>query len=103
MERVFIYLLEQPGRVKGIGRAMVRICSALLVAAAIGNFVTKAMGILPTLAKRPEVTKRLSEVYPSLPLWWVPESAAGVLAAILGVAAGFVVVNIGRRIDSQLR
>lgn len=99
MERLLTYLVEEPGRVTSIGRSIVLASCALLVASAIGNFATKAANIALSIGGRSEQQKTLADVYPGLPLWWVPESNAGVVASILGIGIGYIIVMNGRKID----
>lgn len=103
MERIFTYLVEQPGRVTDMGRLIVRVCCGLLVAAAVGNFATKATNIALSIGGKPEQQKTLADVYPGLPLWWVPESTIAVVASILGIGVGYIIFMSGRKIDHQHR
>lgn len=103
MERILTYLVEEPGRVTSIGRVMVRMCCGLLVAAAIGNFATKATNIALSIGAKMEQQKSLADVYPGLPLWWVPESTFAVVATVLGIGVGYIVFLTGRKIDQQHR
>jgi hypothetical protein len=64
-ERVLRYLVEEPDRVTSIGRLMVRVRCFLLVAAAIGNFATKATNIALSIGGKLEMQKTLSDVYPA--------------------------------------
>jgi hypothetical protein len=101
MERILTYLVEEPGRVTSIGRLIVRVSCVLLVAAASGNFATKATNIALSIGGKLEQQRTLSDVYPGFPLWWVPESTVAVVASILGIGVGYIIFLSGRKIDHQ--
>lgn len=103
MGRLLTYLVEEPGRVTSIGRLMVRVCCALVVAAAIANFATKVTSIALSIGGSLEQQKALADIYPGLPLWWVPESTLAIAASILGIGVGYIVFLSGRMIDRQYR
>lgn len=46
-----------------------------------------------------EGIKTFAEMYPRLPLWWVPESLPAMALAIATLLAGVAVVFVGRRVD----
>lgn len=97
------YFYTEPGRITRPGQFLARLGAFLLLAGAIGRFVTGTNSILPTLAKQPETTKFLADIYPALPLWWVPESWMGTLVSVLMLAAGLCLSVHGKRVDRMLK
>ena len=70
--------------------------AGLLLIGSLGQLATKSINILPTLAKQPEGVKSLADIYPSVPVWFVPESIAGFLLALAILIAGLVCLSIGK-------
>jgi hypothetical protein len=97
--RISAHFYEKPGRLTTFGKTVALTGAGLLVAAAWGNFATGSINILPTLAGQPSTSKTLADIYPSLSLWWIPESGWGVFAALVLVAAGLLMNAGGRWID----
>ena len=93
------YFYGKPGRLTAVGRTVTITGAALLVAAAWGSFVTGAINKLPTLSGQQAGTKTLADIYPTLPLWWIPESGFGTFTALILVISGLVAYAGGRCID----
>jgi hypothetical protein len=75
----------------------------VLVAGAIGLFVTRATNALQILAKQAETTKGLADIYPTLPLWWVPESWFGAFVSVVLIIIGIAVSSYGKQVERMLR
>ncbi|MGZ5198261.1 MAG: hypothetical protein ACXWC4_00690 [Telluria sp.] len=93
------YFYEKPGRLMTLGKAIALLGAGLLVAAAWGNVATGSINILPTLAGQPSTSKTLADIYPTLPLWWIPESGWGLFAAFALVVIGLLANARGRWIE----
>lgn len=102
MKRIIEYFLCKPGKLSRIGKYTALFGAFLLLAGAWGNFVTGAINIIPTFARSPASAKTLVDIYPTLPLWWVPESLVGVIVAVLLLVVGFWTNTCGRRLDRFL-
>lgn len=99
LERIHEYFYSEPGRITGHGRLICQLGAFLLVVGAIGRVVTTAINISPTIAKQPETTKMLAEVYPALPLWWVPETWYSAIACILLIVGGLCLNAHGKQVE----
>lgn len=97
------YFHSEPGRITYYGRMLILIGAFLLVIGALGQVATKAVNILPTLAQQPETSKTLSDIFPTLPVWWIPESLVGGAFCIIMMALGFYIFSYGKTIDRFLK
>jgi hypothetical protein len=98
LNQVDHYFHSRPNRISGPGRLLVRIGGFLFVMGIVGKALAGFMSALQSLVQQ-QATKTLSEIYPTLPLWWVPETAVGFIGSGLLVVAGFSLVMYGQRID----
>jgi hypothetical protein len=103
LDRLQEFFYSEPGRITGLGRLLVQFGAFLLLSGAFGRLATGTINILPTLAKQPETTKTLADIYPELPLWWVPESLLGAVASGLVLVAGICIALHGKNIDRLLK
>lgn len=103
IERLQEYFYTEPGRITAPGRLLVQLGALLLLAGAIGRVATGAINILPTLARQPETTKTFADIYPTWPLWWVPESLLGAAATVLLIVAGIGIALYGKSVDRMLK
>lgn len=103
LEQLQNYFYSEPGRITEPGKLLARFGAFLLLVGAIGRFATGTINILPTLAQHPPATKNLADIYPTLPLWWVPESWIGVITSMLIIAVGTCVALHGKNVDRMLR
>lgn len=103
IENVQDYFYSEPGRITGPGKLLVLFGCFLLVMGAIGRLATGAINTLPTLAQQNGTTKTLADIYPTLPLWWVPESMIGGASSMLAIAIGAYVFLHGATVDRQLK
>lgn len=103
LERIHEYFYSEPGRITGLGRLIFQLGAFLLFVGAIGQVATTTINILPTIAKQPETTKMLADVYPSLPLWWVPEAWYSAIACVLLIVGGLCLNVHGKQVDRLLK
>jgi len=87
----------KPGAGSGIGLLLAYAGMALLLAGAVGRLVTGMMNLVPKLAKQPETSSTLADIYPTIPLWWVPESWLGAAVAVALVVLGLRMIARGKR------
>lgn len=103
LERLTDYLYSEPGRIAGFGKLLALCGAFLLVLGAIGRLATGAINILPTLAQQLQTTKNLADIYPTLPLWWVPETLLGGALSVFLIAVGMCVFLHGKNVDRLLK
>jgi hypothetical protein len=103
LERIQDYFYSELGRITGLGLLIVRVGSALLLAGLIGHFMTTAINIVPTLAHQAESGKTLADIFPTWPLWWVPETWISAIALVLLIAGGLCLVAHGKQVDRLLK
>jgi len=87
MEAIIGFILGDRERAGNLAWAVMFAGGFLLIAGAVGNVVMKAMSAPNVLAGRPAPTG-LSEIYPDLPLFWVPEGPLGYIVACVLLIAG---------------
>lgn len=93
------YFHSKPNRITGPGRILIRVGGFLFVMGIVGKALAGFMSSLQSLVQQPQAAKTLTELYPTLPLWWVPETAVGFIGSGLLVVAGICLVLYGQRID----
>ena len=103
LDRLQDYFYSEPGRISGIGRLIFQLGAFLLVAGAIGRVATSAINILPTVSKQLQTSKALADIYPTLPLWWVPESWIGLTMSVLLMVSGICLASYGKDVDRILK
>jgi hypothetical protein len=96
------YFYIELGRITAPGRLLAQSGCLLLLAGAIGRVATGAINILPALAKQPESTESLSDIYSTLPLWWVPETWLGAAVSVLLILAGICIALHGNNVDRDI-
>ena len=97
------YFYSEPGRIAPHGKVLVLVAAFLLLVGAIGQVTTRVTNILPTLAQQPETNRNLADIYPTLPVWWIPESSAGGAFCIIVMALGFYIFLHGKTVDRLLK
>jgi len=97
------YLYSEPERLTKPGRLLARLGAFLILAGAIGRLSTITINVLPALANQPQTSKALADIYPTLPLWWVPESWLGLAVSMSLIAIGICLTLHGREVDHMLR
>jgi hypothetical protein len=103
LERLQGYFYSEPGRISGIGKLIFQLGAFLFVAGAIGRVATIATNILPTVSKQLQASKALADIYPAVPLWWVPESWIGLTMSVLLIVSGVCLVSYGKNVDRFLK
>lgn len=91
------WFLRKPERITESGRTMFLIGGALLISGLLGHVATAAADAVKLIGKLPQGT-RLAEMYPTWPLWWVPESFVGFFLAAILMALGVWLVVTGKRL-----
>ncbi|MEC4718277.1 hypothetical protein RY831_03895 [Noviherbaspirillum sp. CPCC 100848] len=99
LNQVDHYFHSKPNRISGAGRTLIRVGGFLFVMGIVGKALAVFLSAFQPLVQQPKATKTLTELYPTLPLWWVPETAFGFIGSGLLVVAGFCLVIYGQRTD----
>lgn len=97
------YFYSEPGRITEPGKFLTLFGAFLLLAGAIGHRVTATINVLPMVAQQPPTTKTLADVYPMLPLWWVPESWLGLATSVFFIMIGMCIALHGKKVDRILK
>jgi hypothetical protein len=99
LNQVDHYFHSKPNRISGPGRTLIRVGGFLFAMGIVGKTLAAFMSAFQTLVQQPQAIRTLTELYPTLPLWWVPETAYGFIGSGLLVVAGLCLVLYGQRID----
>lgn len=94
MRQLFNFMVGSPGRITALGSILGHVGFAFFVS----GILSRIPGIVDDLMSS-EGVKSLSQLFPYLPLWWLPESAPTIILAFLTMLAGIYVWTIGRRVD----
>jgi hypothetical protein len=88
LSHLLAFALNRPRAIEAAGELVSRVAGLVLAAGFILQALAGVMGSLPG-AKGAVAAQ---EFFPGLPTWWVPESAAGVVAwaVLLGLGLGAV-------------
>ncbi|HVZ42522.1 MAG TPA: hypothetical protein VHA82_01845 [Ramlibacter sp.] len=97
-ERMYLWLIERPGRLTSMGRAVITAGSLLLVLGAIGRVLVTAASFAP--GSRMSGLAGLGLPFPTLV---VPESMFGVLTCLVLIGFGSYAMYVGRSMERLLR
>lgn len=94
---VLMFLMSQPGRLTQIGRAIYKFAAFQVVVGLVAQVATSALR-----HARPQGGSRwLSDLWPALPTWWIPETVLGMIAVTSLAAVGLLIAYEGRQVDRQ--
>lgn len=103
LELVVDYFLSQPRRLVALGRGLLNVAGLIMVAAAVAHAATTAASIVRGIGGGARPSMLLTELLPSVPTWWVPESAMGLCLAVLIALGGAIALHTGRMYEKLLR
>lgn len=93
------FAFEHPRAIENAGELTARVAGGALAAGALFKGLA---GVLTTLSgSQPGLGAH--SFFPSLPTWWVPESAAGVLAWSIVLGFGLSAMFAGRQLRRELK
>lgn len=95
MRAIFNFLVGKPGRVTRLGEFVGFVGYFLSLAA----LFSRMPGMVVAAFHGSTEFRTLSELYPSWPLWWVPESGASIILALLICAAALYLRSVGHKVD----
>lgn len=102
-EMLIDFFIARPGRLTGLGRALLNLGATVLLFGFCGRIATAGVSAIHGLTGGTGLDVSLALLYPTLPTWWVPEGLPGYLASITTIALGLALVQAGKVIDRQLR
>jgi hypothetical protein len=103
METIIKFILQDKNRAGNLARAAIFSGGWLLIASALGNALMKAFAAPMVLAGQ-TAPASLDEMFPGVPLFWVPEGAVGYSAASFLLLAGiWLAVLVNRLIGQSAR
>lgn len=99
MDEVLGYFLEQPRRLISLGRAAITAGMIVVITGLMGLLARTGASAIQGFGKATAApAPSLSQFYPNLWTWWIPETLVGVIPALLLVAAGIWLVLTGRKL-----
>ncbi len=94
---ILLFLLSQPHRVTLIGRVLYRFAAFQVVAGVVAQILTSSLRQM-----QPHHAARwLSDVFPGLPTWWIPETVLGMIGVTSVAALGLAIAYGGRQSERQ--
>lgn len=103
VERIISYFLTEPKHLRGLGAHLFRCGAFLAIAGLIANVYTTAVGATRSLSGQASSPVMIADIFPSLPLWWVPETFGGGFIAVLLILLGLYLSHVGKQIDRFIR
>jgi hypothetical protein len=98
-EKLFLYFVEKPHRLKAIAHLLVNTGGFLLLLGALGRVAKIGVGSMALLVGKAADVPMLASIYPSLPTWFIPEGAFGFALATTAVAVGAWVALLAKQLD----
>ncbi|MDO8932348.1 MAG: hypothetical protein Q7U97_08150 [Rhodocyclaceae bacterium] len=89
--------LTEPKRLIKLGQFLLAFGASVLLVGLFGQVATTAIGALEKLGSRTAGAKMLSDLYPSLPTWWIPESIGGAIIPAILVVLGLWLIQAGKQ------
>ena len=103
-ERLHHYFWSKPKRLIALGSAVRNIAFGWLAVGLYANVGVQAASIVSATAQgasAPQAT--ISQLYPSLPTWWIPESPASFILLIASFAIGVWLTLAGKKLDRFMK
>lgn len=95
-EKIDMYMWHHPERVIAMGRHISLAALWMAFCGLAGYLITTAANLPLPFAGKPAGVKSLTDIYPAVPLWWVPETLAGILFVAFLFACGVSLSKYGR-------
>jgi hypothetical protein len=99
LRRIIEHFLYHPRQLVKLGGHITSLGCIYSVFGFFGQVATKIPGLLSQPSKQPIADKSLADIYPTLPTWWIPESAYGWMLAVSIVAIGLWLTVIGKHLN----
>lgn len=104
LERLHHYFLNRPKRLVALGSAVWNIALGWFAVGLFANVGIQAASIVSATARgvsTPQMT--ISQLYPSLPTWWIPESAISFILLIATFGLGIWLTLAGKKLDRFMK
>lgn len=101
-EWLITWFLSRPTRIVHVGNSLSRAGMFLIVAGLLGRVATIGVSATKSMSRIETGVLLLSDLYPTVPTWWIPESIIGYGLSIILVIAGLIVVQTGREMTRAL-
>jgi uncharacterized membrane protein len=98
MNTIIELLLKKPQRIISYGINLCILGIFLLIAGLYGKFATTPIASILGMQTTIQSTKTLSETYPTLPTWWVPETFIGFFFSFILVFLGIILALTGKKL-----
>lgn len=99
LSQIVDFFYSKPHRISQPGRIMVQIGGYLFGLGVAGKAMALFLTAVQSLAQQPQTAMSLSEIYPTLPLWWLPETPFGFIGAGLLIVTGACLAMYGKQVD----
>jgi len=96
------WFLSQPIRIIHAGSSLFRAGMFLIVAGLLGRVATIGVSAIKSMNRSETSVLSLSDLYPAVPTWWIPESIVGYGLGIILVITGLIIVQTGREMVRAL-
>lgn len=97
LTHLLAFALNRPRAIEAAGELVVRAAGFVIAAGFIFKSVAGILGSLPG-AKGPVTAQQF---LPGVPMWWLPETTAGILAWGLALGLGITAMVVGRQLRRQ--
>ena len=97
LDLVRVFLLSQPRLMTTIGRIVYRFAAFQVLTGVVAQIAVSALR-----RTQPQMAARwIADVWPGVPLWWVPETVIGMIAVTTLAAIGLAIAYGGRQFERQ--
>ena len=104
LEGLHHYFWSKPKRLIALGGAVRNIAFGWLAVGLYANFGVKAASIVSATARGVSTSPMsISQLYPSLPTWWIPESAISFILLIAAFGLGIRLTLAGKKLDRFMK
>ncbi|MCY1206183.1 hypothetical protein D9M68_209940 [compost metagenome] len=103
LDRCIEYFMNEPRRLMNVGRAILNCSGFLVVAGLCGALATTATSVVVGMASKARPAVDLADVFPNLPVWWVPETVVGYGFALCCGLIGVWLIQAGRTLQRMHR
>lgn len=103
-ESLHHYFWSKPKRLVALGDAVRNIAFGWLAVGLYANVGVQAASIVSTTARGVSTSQAtISQLYPSLPTWWIPESAISFILLIAAFGLGVGLALAGKKLDRFMK
>lgn len=96
--KIVEYFLNKPTRLIELGWVVFYMGGGLILTGLLGRVVTTATTVLGSHVHA-VAEKTLTDIYPTLPTWWIPETLGSGLFALVIVIFGAWLILVGKKFN----